>query len=78
MTTTHTVQPGQIYESCRSGTRIRVITVHDDPAQWGTALIEPIKARPTARRTIPVRRLNPPGARTGYRLIPPATPQEPS
>lgn len=71
MTTTHTVQADQIYESCTTGARIRVITVHDQPDLWGTATVEPLTGRRTTTRTIHVRRLNPAGARTGWRLITP-------
>lgn len=66
MTPTHAVQHGQ---SCRTGARIRVVTVHDQPELWGTALVEPTAGRLKSRRTIPVRRLNPPGAHTDWRLI---------
>lgn len=65
---THTVRPGQIYESCHTGHRILVVTVHDQPAHWGTATVQPLTGRPRQPRHIPVRYLNPVGARTGYHL----------
>jgi hypothetical protein len=71
VTAVHVVTPGQIYESPHARARIRVITVHHDPALWGTALVEPLTGRHTGRRIMPVRLLNPPSARTGWRLIAP-------
>jgi hypothetical protein len=77
MTKTHTVQAGQVYESCAGGKRrIRVVTVHETPARWGKATVETITTggQSPHRRDISVMRLNAATTRacsTGYRLVQP-------